>query len=267
MVAGQQKEYSMNLGLSEKKVLITGSSQGIGRSIAFGFLEEGADVIIVSRGKEKLHKLKFELQERFGEGRILSFVCDCSDDDSLSHLNDFIVENWGVLDVVVANVGDGSSVSDVVPTNERWIKTWSSNFESALKTSRAFIPMLERSNGNLLFISSIAGLEAFGAPVDYSTAKTAVIAFAKNIARKLAKNVRVNVVAPGNVNFPEGVWAKKYKSNPKLIIKMIKDTVPMNRFGKPEEISDSVLFLCSERASFITGSVLVVDGGQTIRVI
>jgi 3-oxoacyl-[acyl-carrier protein] reductase len=127
--------------------------------------------------------------------------------------------------------------------------------------------MLEKSNGNLLFISSITALEAFGAPVDYSTAKTAVNAFAKNIARKVANNVRVNVVAPGNIKFTDNPWDKKSKSNPKLVKKLIKETVPMNRFGTPDEIADAVVFMCSKRASFITGSTLVVDGGQTVKVL
>jgi 3-oxoacyl-[acyl-carrier protein] reductase len=267
MVAGLQREYDMDLGLLGKKVLITGSSRGIGKSIAYGFLEEGADVVIVSRGSGKLDKLANELKERYGENRILSVVCDCSDSESLHSLNDFIASKWAVLDIVVANVGSGTSVPDVIPSDERWIKTWSSNFESALYTSRIFLPMLEKSNGNLLFISSITALEAFGAPVDYSTAKTAVTAFAKNIARKLAGNVRVNVVAPGNVIFPGSTWDKKNKADPNVIKEMIRETVPMNRFGRPNEIADAAIFLCSERSSFITGSVLVVDGGQTMRVL
>ena len=129
-----------------------------------------------------------------------------------------------------------------------------------------FLPMLEKSCGVLLFISSIAGIEAFGAHTDYSTAKTAVIALAKNMARKLAKEVRVNVLAPGNVLFPGGSWDEKIKDDPSEVEKIIESTVPMNRFGMPEEIADAAVFLCSERAGFITGSVLVVDGGQTVRV-
>ena len=121
------------------------------------------------------------------------------------------------------------------------------------------------SNKILLFISSIAGLEAFGAPVDYSTAKSALLAFSKNLARKVATKVRVNVVAPGNINFPGGSWDEKIKLDPKRVKDIIESTVPMNRFGTPEEIADAALFICSERAKFITGSVLVVDGGQTIR--
>ncbi len=109
-------------------------------------------------------------------------------------------------------------------------------------------------------------MEAFGAPVDYATAKTAVAALAKNMARKLGQAVRINVLAPGNVWFSGGAWDEKIKQDSERVNKMIESTVPMNRFGTPDEMADAAVFLCSERASFITGSVLVVDGGQTVGV-
>jgi len=115
-----------------------------------------------------------------------------------------------------------------------------------------------------LFVSSITAMEAFGAPVDYSTAKAAVIALSKNMARKLAQEVRINVLAPGNVLFTGGSWDEKIKENPDQVNMIIESTVPMKRFGSPEEMADAAVFLCSERASFITGSILVVDGGQTV---
>ena len=109
---------------------------------------------------------------------------------------------------MVANVGDGRSVSDPIPDTDQWEKTWAVNFESALLTSRTFLPLMKKSNGCLLIISSITGVEALGAPVDYSTAKGALIAFTKNLSRKVAPDVRVNVIAPGNVFFTGGSWMK-----------------------------------------------------------
>jgi len=253
----------MDLQLSRKRVLITGASQGIGKAAALGFLNEGADIVIVSRGLDKLNTWANELKESYGDNRVISSVCNCTDEKDLMLVKRLIKEKWGGIDIVVANVGDGRSTADVLPSSDQWKKTWDSNFESALLTARTFLPMLEISKGNLLFISSIAGIEAFGAPVDYSTAKTAVIALAKNMSRKLA-NVRINVIAPGNVYFKGGSWDKKIKQNKGRVDSVIQETVPMNRFASPEEISDSIVFLCSDRASFITGSTLVVDGGQTV---
>jgi len=254
----------MDLGLDGKRVLVTGASRGIGAAIAERMLKEGANVFIVSRGSEQLFSTEKEFQASFGKSRAYAAVCDCTNKQSLKLLSTQVQQKWGGVDIVVANVGDGRSVPDVLPENEQWQKTWENNFESALHTARTFLPMLQEAKGCLLFISSIAGLEAFGAPVDYSTAKSAVAALAKNLARKLAREVRVNILAPGNVRFDGGVWDEKIKKDPGAVNKLIESTVPMNRFGMPEEMADAAAFLCSERAAFITGSVLVVDGGQTV---
>ena len=257
----------MNLNLGSKKILITGASRGIGLAIAESFLREGAKTCLVSRGSNALFENEEKLQDSYGLEKVFACKCDCADVESLNGLKNRVKDQWGCLNIVVVNVGDGRSVPDALPDHEQWQKTWNSNFESALQTARTFLPMLEKSQGVLLFVSSIAGMEAFGAPTDYSTAKSAIIALAKNMARKLAsKNVRVNVIAPGNVYFKGGSWDEKIQKDKKQVDKIIKSSVPMNRFATPEEIADSVLFLCSDRASFITGTTLVVDGGQTVGV-
>jgi len=256
----------MDLGLINKKVLITGASRGIGEAIAEHFLEEGAKTFLVSRGSPQLFVTADKLKAKHNDTHVIVDTCDCTDPKSLSSLQSRISEKWGGIDIVVANIGDGRSVSDPLPNDEQWKKTWDNNFESALHTARTFLPMLQESKGCLLFISSITAMEAFGAPVDYSTAKTAVAALAKNMARKLAKEVRVNVLAPGNVYFEGGSWDEKIKQDPERVKSIIESTVPMNRFGTPEEMADAAIFLCSERAAFITGSVLIVDGGQTVGV-
>ena len=253
----------MNLELHNKKVLVTGASRGIGLAIAKGFLNERSVTCIVSRGSKTLFDNEQVLQGEYSSKNIFARKCDCTKIKALESLREELESRWGGLDVVVVNVGDGQSVSDSLPNNNDWQKTWNNNFESALHTARTFLPMLEKTQGVLLFISSIAGIEAFGAPTDYSTAKTAIIALAKNLARKLAPNVRVNVIAPGNVMFSGGSWDEKIKKNAKNINEMITTTVPMKRFADPEEIADAAVFLCSNRASFITGTTLVIDGGQT----
>jgi len=256
----------MNLNLDNKKVLITGASTGIGLAVAESFLQEGVKTCLVSRGSKALFENEKKLQDIYGLENSFACKCDCTNIESLNSLKNRVKDKWGSLDIIIVNVGDGRSVPDALPDDEQWQKTWNSNFESALQTARTFLPMLEKSKGCLLFISSIAGLEAFGAPTDYSTAKTAIIALAKNMARKLAPDVRVNVIAPGNVYFEGGSWDEKIKQDKKRVDEIIKSTVPMNRFATPQEIADSALFLCSDRASFITGTALVIDGGQTVGV-
>jgi 3-oxoacyl-[acyl-carrier protein] reductase len=254
----------MDLGLKSKRVLITGASKGIGAAIAHTFLKENALTYIVSRGSEQLYQTKSSLIEEFGENRVIADECDCTDPSELLVLKERVQERWNGLDIVIANVGDGRSVSDPLPDDNQWKKIWDNNFETSLYTARTFLPMLRESKGCLLFVSSITAMEAFGAPVDYSTAKAAVIALSKNMARKLAQEVRINVLAPGNVLFTGGSWDEKIKENPDQVNMIIESTVPMKRFGSPEEMADAAVFLCSERASFITGSILVVDGGQTV---
>ena len=256
----------MDLKLNNKKVLITGASRGIGLAVAESFLQEGAKTYLVSRGSSALYENEKKLQNIYGLDNVVACKCDCTNVESLNSLKNEVEDKWNSLDVVIVNVGDGRSVSDALPDDMQWKKTWNSNFESTLQTARTFLPMLERSQGVLLFVSSIAGMEAFGAPTDYSTAKAAIIALAKNMARKLAPSVRVNVIAPGNVYFKGGSWDEKIQQNKKRVDEIIKSTVPMNRFATPQEIADSAVFLCSDRASFITGATLVIDGGQTVGV-
>jgi len=256
----------LDLGLSDKRVVVTGASRGIGAAVTKAFLAEGGQVCLVSRGSKQLFELQAKLAAEYGENRAISDACDCTNEQALLSLRERVQQRWDGIDIVVANIGDGRSVPDALPESEQWQKTWNNNFESALHTARTFLPMLKESKGCLLFVSSITAMEAFGAPVDYSTAKTAVSALAKNMARKLAQEVRVNVLAPGNVYFPGGAWDEKIQQDPERVEKIIESTVPMNRFGAPEEMADAALFLCSERAKFITGSTLVVDGGQTVGV-
>ena len=257
----------MEFNLEKKRVLVTGSSRGIGFAIAKDFLSEGARVVIASRNQNELEQARTELGNEFSADMVLAYPCDFRITEQIRTLTSYILQSWGGLDILLANVGSGKSVTDTIPEKEHFDAVFSQNFDVAVNAARELMPLLKDSKGNMLFISSIAGMEAFGAPVDYSVAKTAVISFAKNLARKVAKDgVRVNCISPGNVFFEGGNWDERIKTNPVQIKLLLETTVPMNRFGTPEEIADAAGFLCSERAAFITGSVLVIDGGQTVGV-
>lgn len=255
----------MDLGLSNKRVLVTGASRGIGLAIARGFINEGASVVLLARTVHPLAEAAVKLSTEHGSNRVLEITGDCADANSWSEVVSRIQSVWGGLDITVANVGDGRSVADTLPDEARFKLTWRTNFATAEQTARYTLPLLELSRGCLLFISSIAGLEAIGAPTDYSVAKAALIALSKQLARKLAPRVRVNCLAPGNIYFPGGSWEEKIQADRERVERQIEATVPMRRFGTPDEIADAAVFLCSDRARFITGACLVVDGGQTVR--
>jgi 3-oxoacyl-[acyl-carrier protein] reductase len=254
----------VDLELRGKRVLVTGSTRGIGRAAAEHFLEEGARVVLTSRSEAELRKAKEELASCHAASDVLYRACDFRSPGDIRALREFIASSWDGLDVLVANVGHGVSVPDPIPDRAHMEEVFAENLHSAIDSAREFLPVLAASKGSIVFVSSIAGVEAFGAPVDYSVAKTAVIAFSKNLARKAAdEGVRVNCVAPGNVYFEGGSWDMKLKDDPERIRGIIESTVPMKRFADPAEIADAILFLSSPRASFITGACLIVDGGQT----
>ena len=254
----------MDLGLTGKRVLIAGASRGIGLAMAEGFLREGSRVVLLARNHEPLSEVAGRLATEFGEAQVLACPADCAEELAWPTVLQRIRSAWGGLDVAVANAGDGRGPQDALPDAVRFGTAWRTNFTTAEVTARATLPLLEASGGCLLFVSSIAGLEAVGAPTDYSVAKTALVALTKQMARRLAPAVRVNCLAPGNVHFPGGNWDTKMQTDPQRVKALIESTVPMKRFGLPEEMADAVLFLCSDRARFITGVCLVVDGGQTV---
>ena len=249
----------MNLELNNKTVVIVGGSKGIGLSISKAFINENAIVHIISRNKNSdLDKLIIDNKKN-----VYHYCCDVTNLEEFISTKNKIVDISSNIDVLISNVGNGSGSQNPIPNAEEWNFLWQTNFISSFNSAKVFIPELNKSNGNLIFVSSIAGIQSLGAPIAYSTSKSALISFSKDLSIKLAPNIRVNVIAPGNIFFENGTWDKKLKDNPEKVKKMLLDKVPLNRFGKPEEIADLILFVSSAKAQFITGSCFVIDGGQT----
>jgi len=247
-----------------KTVFISGGSKGIGLATVEAFLKEDCNVVFISRESSTNKVIQDELREKFGIERVIGIAADATCDLDIRNALESTKQKFGSIDILVSNVGDGRSVSDPISGKDQFEKVWKQNFQTAEILARVGIDYINQDKGCMVFISSIAGLEAFGAPTDYSVAKSAVISLSKNLARKLAPNIRVNCIAPGNIFFEGGSWDEKLRENPERVHQIIQSTVPMKRFGTPREIADAVLFLCSDRASFITGSCLVIDGGQTV---
>ncbi len=254
----------MDLELNGRIVFVAGSTRGIGLGIAEGFLREGARVAISGRYEKRLNETASRLSQEFGSDRVIGIAGNLSDAITVRDALEKIVKTWGRLDVLVANVGAGGGTIgwDVAP--EEWQRVFDVNLWATVRVAQAAVPLLKTSRGNIVFISSITGVENTGAQLPYSAAKAALNSLSKNLARELGRDgVRVNAVAPGNILFPGGTWEQKLQADSAKVEKMLADQVPLRRFGTPDEIADAVTFLASPRASFITGALLVADGGQT----
>jgi 3-oxoacyl-[acyl-carrier protein] reductase len=251
----------MRLDLDKTRVLVTGASRGIGLAIAEAFVAEGAAVAIVARGKEDLAAAKKLLKG----GRTVSIAADMTVHDEVVRAVAEAEAALGPLEVIVANLGSGASLPGLAVPRAEWERVMALNFFGASSLASVTAERLaERGRGSLVFVSSIAGLEALGAPAPYAAAKAALQSLVKSYSRLLGgKGIRVNAVAPGNILFPGGTWDRKLQEDPDSVDAMLRRDVPLGRLGKPHEIAAVVAFLASPRASYITGATIVVDGGQT----
>lgn len=248
----------MDLGLNEKCAVVTGGSKGIGRAIALRLAAEGANVAICARGEEALRNTEQELVEH--GGKVFAAVCDVSDAKAFDRFLDNAYETFGRLDILVNNTSalDSSFADD----DAAWRSGFDVDVMGAVRGSRKVVPWFaENGGGTILHISSISGLEA-GSPPAYAAAKAALISHSKTLAIALApQKIRVNVLAPGSIEFPGGLWEQAKENDPDFYQYAL-GTIPSGRLGTPEEVADAAVFLVSDRASWITGVCLCVDGGQ-----
>lgn len=254
----------MDLGLAGKSVLVAGSTRGIGRAVALAFLREGARVAVTGRDPAHVDAVVEEYRASFGDGTVTGIAGDMVVIEQVEVAVSQALRAFGRIDCVVSNIGRGAVKFGWDVEEEEWQQAFAINLWSGVRLARKAIPaMREAGGGSIVFTSALAGLEAVDAPISYSAAKAALIAFSKNLSREVAAfGIRVNSVAPGNVLFPGGRWEEKLAENREKFTRYIAESVPMKRFGRAEEIADTIVFVSSPRASFMTGECITVDGGQ-----
>ena len=255
----------MDLHLDGKVVLVAGSSRGIGLATARAFLAEGCRTIITGRDRVALATALSGMKAESGPERLMGFEGDLRQPDVIAALLSSVNDRWGGLDCLVANIGTGRGPIGWDVEEADWSRLFEDNLSSTYRLVQQVLPaMTQARQGSIVLVASIVGLESTPAPLPYSAAKAALVSYGKNLARQLgAFNVRVNSVAPGNILFAGGSWERHLAERRGEVLRQIEAEVPMNRFGTPEEIADVIVFLSSDRAAFITGSCVVVDGGQT----
>jgi 3-oxoacyl-[acyl-carrier protein] reductase len=249
----------MLLNLTGKSALITGSSRGIGLAIAQALHAEGCRVALNSRNADDLIKAASQLKGSFPiAGDVTKFK------EALGVVNE-ATQLLGGLDILVCCVGGGHSVAPGHESPSEWNNMFALNLWSATNVIESSVAALELSKGAILCISSICGLEVIpGAPLTYSSAKAALNSYVKGIAKPFGKKgIRINAIAPGNIFFEGSVWAKKMVEDEDNVRLMLNKAVPLNRFGAPEDVGNLAAFLVSEKASFATGGIWTLDGGQT----
>lgn len=249
----------MNLKLKGKRVFVSGSSRGIGLGIAKKFIEEGSNVVLNSRDPEQLQAVVASIENCHG------IAGDVSNPEVARLVIAEAAKIWGGIDIVVCNVGSGSSVAPGEETFDEWMRVFSVNFFSAINVIAASSDLLETSGGSIVCISSICGSETIpGAPITYSVAKSALNTYVKSISLPMGKiGIRINCVAPGNITFEGSVWSEKLVKDPDLVRGMLDNNVPLRKLGSPSDVSNLVVWLASDVASFVTGSIFTTDGGQT----
>ncbi len=256
----------MDLQLQDQVAFIAGSSRGIGRAIASTLLAEGARIVLTGRDEASLRATQAELATPGAHDRVLAIRGDFSHAETIARAFERAVAHFGRLDHLVANLGTGSGKPGWDQTDEEWSRLFELNFFASARLTQAALPHLLKnpSGGNILYISSVVALEATPAPLPYSAAKAALNNYAKNLARQLGpQKVRVNTIAPGNIFFPGGSWERHLTNRRESVEAMLRNEVPLQRFGTPEEIASLAAYLCSPNAAFATGACYVMDGGQT----
>ena len=255
----------MDLLLTDKIAIVTGSSRGLGLASARALVAEGCRVCICGRGSEQLAEGALEVEASARRpNMVMAVQADVSTADGIALVIDRTVETFGGVDILVNNVGRAAGTDLLDTSDAEWQAAIDETLFPAIRASRLAVPhMKQRGGGVIIMIASIWGRES-GGRMTYNAVKAAEISLGKSLAQQLAPlNIRVNSVAPGSILFPGGSWHKRQQSDPQGIAEFLKRELPFGRFGRADEVASVVTFLASSRASWVSGASITVDGCQS----
>jgi 3-oxoacyl-[acyl-carrier protein] reductase len=253
----------MDLQLTDKVAIVTGSSRGLGRASATALATEGCRVTLCARGADALREAALTVgQSGKGPDRILAVVADVSTAEGADAVVRQTLDRFGRIDILVNNVGKAGGADLLSTSDADWQSAIDQTLFPAIRMSRLVVPHMRGDGGSIIMIASIYGREA-GGRMTYNAVKAAEISLGKALSQQLAPdNIRVNSIAPGSILFEGGSWWKRQQEDPDGIADFVRRELPFGRFGTPEEIGAVVAFVASPRASWISGACIPVDGTQ-----
>lgn len=243
------------MNINGKTVLVTGSSRGIGKSIAFAFAKQGCNIVLnASQSSEELLKAQEELKELGCYS--YSYLADVSDYKSCKEMFNAITNIYGNVDILINNAGISHMGLFTEMRPEEWDKLINVNIKSTLNCTHLALPkMISKKSGTIINISSIWGERGASCEAVYSSTKGAINSFTKAMAKEVGPSgIRVNAISAGVIDTKMNEWLNEEEKE------VLTDEISLMRFGTAEEIADLAVFLASERASFINGQVITIDG-------
>lgn len=253
----KKKKKKFLMKLKNKVAIITGSSRGIGKATAILFAKEGAKVVINCKDQTAEAKRVVSV---LGNAKAIFIQADVSKEDDVKRLVSETIKKFSKIDILINNAGAIFRKGDWKSNVDIWHMAMDVNLTSTWLMIREVAPiMIKNGSGSIVNVASIYGFLGAAPVLAYASAKGGLITLTKSFAKELAPNIRVNAVAPGNV------MTDMTKEAGKKFIKLFEQQTPLRRSAEPDEIAKAILFLASNDASFITGEILVVDGGYSLR--